>query len=139
MVRLKFFGLLVFLVSFIAACRPGQAPSSETVIKSVKSGDMDISLAGKTGTLQSGENDLLLVFADSSGKTVDVGAASLVFHMPAMGTMAEMNNLAELTTTDTPGKYHARVKLEVGGTWEARIAYEGPAGKGKAAMSVQSK
>lgn len=138
--RKRSFWFLASLVAvFLVACQSDQSPSSETVIKSVKSGDLDISLAGGNGTLQSGENDILLVFADSTGKTVDVGSASLVFHMPAMGAMAEMNDQAVLTTTDTPGKYRAHVKLEMGGTWEARIAYEGPAGKGKATMSVQAK
>jgi hypothetical protein len=138
MVSTRSFRFLALLLSlFVAACQPGD--SSEKVIKSVKEGDLDISLAAGSGALQTGENDLLLTFADGTGKTVDVGAASLAFHMPAMGTMAEMNNQATLTTTDTPGKYRARVSLEMGGTWEARIAYDGPAGKGKATMSVQSK
>jgi len=45
---------------------------------------------------------------DSSGKPVDVGAAALTFHMPQMGSMAQMNDHAALTTTDTPGVYRAQ-------------------------------
>ena len=140
MVRTKSLLILaLFLTVFAAACQPGESLTAEKLIKSVKSGDMEISLAGGTGSLQTGDNNIVLIFADSAGKTVDVGAASLTFHMPAMGTMAEMNNQAVLTTTDTPGKYRAQVRLEMGGTWEARIAYDGPAGKGKTSMTVQSK
>jgi hypothetical protein len=80
--------------------------------------------------------DFTLTFADASGKPVDVGAAALNFHMPAMGTMATMNNPATLTTTGTPGVYAGKADLEMGGEWQAQITYEGPAGKGKANLSV---
>lgn len=140
MVRTKSLLILaLFLTVFAAACQPGESLTAEKVIKSAKSGDLVVSLASGTGSLQDGDNDILLIFADSAGKTVDVGAASLTFHMPAMGTMAEMNNEAVLTTTDTPGKYRAHVKLQMVGTWEARIAYDGLAGKGKTSMAVQTK
>jgi len=80
-----------------------------------------------------------LIFADESGKTVDVGAASLKFHMPAMGLMAEMNDVATLTTTDTPGRYRARVHMDMAGTWEATVNYQGPKGTGQATMNVTAK
>ena len=67
---------------------------------------------------------MTLKFADQSGKPVDVGAASLNFHMPAMGTMAVMNNAATLTTTGTPGIYSGSVDLEMSGEWQAQISYQ---------------
>jgi hypothetical protein len=81
----------------------------------------------------------MLSFADASGKTVDVGAASLKFHMPAMGSMAEMNDVASLTTTNAAGKYRAKVNIEVDGTWEAIVSYEGLQGTGQARITVQAK
>lgn len=124
-----------------AACGGVKSDSSanEKTIKSAKAGDLTITLASATGEIKSGDNDLTLSFADRSGKTVDVGAASLRFHMPAMGAMAEMNDAASLTTTNTPGKYRARVNIEVHGTWEAIIVYEGPQGTGQASMTVNAK
>ena len=121
-----------------AACLSGDS-SGEKVIRSTKTADLTITLASTTGQLKSGDNELILSFADSSGKLVDVGAASLTFHMPPMAAMAEMNDEAALTTTETPGKYRARVKIEVGGSWEARISYQGPHGTGHATMSVNAK
>lgn len=134
--------LLVAIAALItAACGGAKSDSSgsEKVIKSTKSGDLTITLSSTTGQLKSGDNDLTLSFADAAGKTVDVGAASLRFHMPAMGSMAEMNDVATLTTTDTPGKYRAKVNIEVGGTWEAIVNYEGPKGTGQASMTVNAK
>lgn len=139
--KLKIVVALLFLaaVSLVAACRSAGTSGSDKVIKSTKSGDMTIGLSSATGELKNGENDLMITFADASGKPVDVGAASLNFHMAAMGSMAEMNDKATLTTTDTPGKYRAQVKIEMAGTWEAQVKYQGAHGTGQVSMSVQAK
>jgi hypothetical protein len=86
--------------------------------------------------LRNGDQELTVTFKDASGKAVDVGSASLNFHMPAMGTMPVMNDPATLTTTSTPGVYSGKVKLEMAGEWQAQIAYEGPAGSGKGSFPV---
>ena len=70
---------------------------------------------------------------------IDVGAASLTFNMPAMGSMAEMNNRAALTATETQGKYRAVVDIEMAGTWQAQVKYDGAAGSGQTSMTVQAK
>lgn len=124
----------------VTACGGGSGSSeNEKVIKSTQAGNLTVTLASPTGEIKSGDNDLMLSFTDASGKPVDVGAASLKFHMPAMGSMPEMNDVASLTTTNTPGKYRAKVNIEVDGTWEAIISYEGPQGTGQARMTVQAK
>lgn len=139
--KLKIVVALVFLaaVSLVAACRGAGPSGGDKVIKSTKSGDMTIGLSSATGELKNGENDLMITFADASGKPADVGAASLNFHMAAMGSMAEMNDKATLTTTDTPGKYRAQVNIEMAGTWEAQVKYQGAHGTGQVSMSVQAK
>lgn len=126
-------------LSFIAACRDTTSSGGDKDIKSTKSGDMTIGLSSATGELKNGENDLMITFTDASGKPVDVGAASLNFHMAAMGSMAEMNDRATLTTTDTPGKYRAQVNIEMAGTWEAQVKYQGQHGAGRVSLSVQAK
>lgn len=132
--------ILATAIALIAtACGTGGSSGGEKVIKSTKAGDMTVSLASPTGELKNGENELMVTFADAAGNPVDVGAASLNFHMAAMGAMAEMNDKAALTTTDTPGKYRAQVNIEMAGTWEAQIKYQGPHGTGQASMTVQAK
>lgn len=132
---------LSFLVALLVtiACRDASSSADDKVIKSTKSGDMTITLSSSSGELKKGENELTLTFSDASGKTIDVGAASLNFHMPAMGAMAEMNNRATLTTTDTPGRYRAQVNIEMAGAWEAQIKYQGAHGTGQVSMSTQAK
>lgn len=133
--------VLVVLVSalIVAACSGGGAPGAEKAIKSAKSGDLTVTLSNSAGQLKNGENDLFISFTDASGKAIDVGAVSLNFQMAAMGTMPEMNNKATLTTTEVPGKYRASVEIEMIGTWEAIINYEGSRGSGQARMTVNVK
>jgi YtkA-like protein len=130
--------ILLIAVSFVVACR-GANSSDEKVIKSVKSGELTITLSSPTGELKSGENDLMITFFDGAGKPVDVGAASLNFHMPAMGSMAEMNDRSTLTTTETPGKYRAQVNIEMAGSWEAQVKYQGQHGSGRGTITVRAK
>ncbi len=129
---------LLMIIALFAACGTG-ASGGEKVIKSAKAGEMTVTISNPNGELKNGENDLIVTFADAAGNPVDVGAASLNFHMAAMGAMAEMNDKATLTTTETPGKYRARVNLEVGGTWEAQVKYQGAHGAGHTTMTVQAK
>ncbi len=137
--KIFFTASFLFIALLAAACKTDPSSAGDKIIKSTKSGDMTVAIASATGDLKVGDNDLMLSFTDASGNLVDVGAASLTFHMPAMGAMAEMNDKAELTTSDTPGKYRAQVKIEMTGTWEARIAYQGSRGQGQATMNVQAK
>ncbi|MBI3653097.1 MAG: FixH family protein [Acidobacteria bacterium] len=121
------------------ACSKTASSSGEKVIKSTKSGNVTITLTNAAGELKSGTNDLFITFTDAAGKPVEAGAASLVFHMAGMGTMPEMNDKATLTTTETPGKYHAQVEIQMASTWEALINFESAQGKGQASLTIPVK
>lgn len=129
--------LLAFVFLFGISCGSGLS-----VGKPIKTGDagngLTVSINSRDGVLRDGENRLYLIFRDSKGDTVDVEAASLNFHMPAMGTMPVMNDAATLTTTNEPGVYDAKVRLQMGGEWLAQIAYEGSAGKGKIILPMSA-
>ena len=119
-----------------AACGSGGGSEGAKEIKSGKVGEMTVTLASADGVLRHGDAELTVTFRDASGKTADAGSASLNFYMPAMGSMAAMNDPATLTTTTEPGVYRAKVKLEMAGEWQAQIAYEGPHGAGKGSFPV---
>ena len=131
--------ILIVNIALLAAACGGAKPGAEKVIKSTKSGDTTVTISSSTGEIKSGENELTLIFTDASGKPADVSAASLKFRMPAMGAMAEMNDAATLLTTDTAGKFQAKVSIEVAGSWEAMITFQGPRGVEQATMSVTAK
>ena len=137
----KLLSLLFVIVAaavLLAACGSSQKESSTgKVIKSVPAGNgLTVSLATSDGTLKHGNSQFTLTFADSSGNPVDVGAVALTFHMPQMGTMAEMNDSASFTTTPTPGVYSGKAQIEVAGEWQVKITYDGPKGRGQATFPV---
>jgi hypothetical protein len=113
-----------------------QSASTGKVIKTIPVGNLTATLSNTSGVLKRGNQELTISFADASGKIVDVGAISLNFHMDQMGTMSAMNDSATFTTTNTTGVYRGKVDIEVGGEWQAQLAYEGSAGKGKTTFSV---
>lgn len=130
--------VVIAAVALLAACSsPQQGSSTGKVIKSASAGnDLTVALATSDGVLKHGNSEFTLTFADSSGKPVDVGAVALTFHMPQMGTMAEMNDSATFTTTVTPGVYSGKAQIEVAGEWQVRITYDGPKGRGQATFPV---
>lgn len=130
-----FLCLLTFtLLSF--ACGGGGASTGKAIKSGPAGNNLTATLSSADGVLRNGKQNFTLTFADQSGKAVDVGSVALNFFMPAMGSMAAMNNPASFTTTDTPGVYAGKVDLEMAGEWQAQITYDGPAGKGKATITI---
>ena len=127
---------LMGLAIFIAACG-SKTNDAGKVIKSAPAGNnLTVALATSDGALKHGNSEFMLTFSDSSGKPVDVGAVALTFHMPQMGSMAEMNETTTFTTTETPGVYRGKANIEVAGEWQVRITYDGPKGRGQATFPV---
>lgn len=125
-----------------AACKAktdSTAKPAGEAVKSIKVENLTVTLLTSNGQMKQGEQEFTLAFSDATGKWVDVGAVSLNFHMPAMGSMGAMNNAATFSTTDTPGVYHGKVNITMAGEWQAQLAYEGQAGKGKTTFSVTTR
>lgn len=139
MKKLIFVSIFAIFAVIAAACSSGGGTGANAG-KTIKSGpagnNLTATLSNADGVLRKGKQDFTLTFTDASGKTVDVGAVALNFFMPAMGSMAAMNNPATFTTTATPGVYQGKTDLEMSGEWQAQITYEGPAGNGKANLAI---
>lgn len=135
---------LFAVVAFAAGCGsannagPGAPSVGKTIATGTAGNNLTVTLSNADGVLRKGKQEFSLTFTDGAGKAVDVGAAALNYRMAAMGSMAEMNNSATLTTTGTPGVYAGKVDLEMAGEWQAQITYEGPAGKGKASLKISA-
>ena len=130
------FILLFSLIVLAAACGGASSGDDRKVIKTAPINNVTATLSNDTGKLKNGEQEIYLAFTDASGNPVETSAASLNFFMPAMGSMAVMNDPATLTTTSTPGLYKGKVKIEMPGEWQAQISYEGAAGNGKTSIPV---
>ena len=131
------FALLV--IASACGTKSDSTTSTGKPIATVTVNNLTATLSNSTGQLKQGDQEVTLAFTDSSGKSVDVGAVSLNFHMPAMGGMAAMNDAVTLTTTATPGVYTGKLNISMAGEWQGQLAYEGPAGKGKATFSVSAR
>lgn len=122
--------LMVIFVAFAAACggsgdsAGGGSSMTKVVEKKVGEG-LTVTLSSADGKLKTGSQDVKLSFTDGGNKPVEIEKASLSFNMPAMGSMAEMNSSATLTTTGTPGEFSGKIDLEMAGEWQAQISYEG--------------
>ncbi len=135
-----FIGLIALfaLVVFVAACggaSSGTGTGMKKIMDKKVNDNLTVTLSNAEGKLKKGEQELILSFTDGSGKPVEIKAASLNFNMPAMGTMAEMNNASNLTTTSTAGQFRGSVNIEMAGEWIAQISYEG-AETGKTTMKI---
>jgi len=137
MKKIYYTTILVFAVAVLAvACGGSGAGSGMTKIAHQKvSDDLNVTIAHEDGKLKKGDQDILLSFTDGSGKPVEIAAASLNFNMPAMGSMAEMNDTAVLRTTSTPGEFAGRVNLQMAGEWVVQVSYEGEK-TGKTTMKI---
>lgn len=131
--------LVAALIVVTACTKSSTNGSTGKSIASVKVNDLTATLSNSTGQLKQGNQEVTLAFIDASGKSVDVGAVSLTFHMPAMGSMAAMNEAVTFTTTSTPGVYNGKVNISMAGEWQGQLAFEGPAGKGKGTFSVTAR
>ena len=138
MFRISLSLIVLMSVFLVLACSSGGsgADSGKTIKSGTAGNNLTATIANPDGVLRKGKQTFTLTFSDASGKPVEVGSAAVNFHMPAMGTMAVMNNAAALSTTNTPGVYTGNVNLEMAGEWQAQITYEGPAGKGRANLPI---
>ena len=127
---------LITVLALAAACGSKTADSGKMIKSAPAGNNLTVSFATSDGVLKHGNSEFTVSFTDASGKTVDVGAVALTFHMPQMGTMSEMNDAATFTTTNTPGVYRGRANIETAGEWQTQITYEGSAGKGKVSFAV---
>lgn len=126
--------LAVFSLFFVA-CNSGGSATGK-VIKTHSAEKLNIALSTDDGVIKNGKEEFTLAFTDASGNPVKMDAVSVNFYMPAMGSMAEMNDAATVTSTATPGVYKGNVNLKMAGEWQVQIAYEGAAGKGKTSFPI---
>lgn len=130
--------ILFALVALAAACGGDSAGSGMKQITTKKVNDnLTVTLSGADGKLKNGKQEIMIAFTDGAGNPVDITAASLNFNMPAMGSMAEMNNAANLTTTGTKGQFKGNLDIEMIGDWIAQITYEG-AQSGKTTIPMKA-
>lgn len=130
--------IIISLIALAAACGGSSSGGDMKKIADKKVGDnLTVTISNADGKLKNGNQDIMLSFTDGTGNPVEIKAASLNFNMPAMGSMAEMNDAAQLSTTSTPGQFKGKVNVQMAGDWTAQVSYEG-AQAGKTTIPVSA-
>jgi Cu(I)/Ag(I) efflux system membrane protein CusA/SilA len=108
---------------------PSEQNAAGTVIRTTRSGNLDIFLRSPDGMLRQGRNTFTIEFRSvTGGALVDVGTvrASANMRMPGMVMPSGM----QVEPTGTPGRYEGTAEFGMAGAWPIAIAWNGPAGQG---------
>lgn len=84
---------------------------------------IQVEITPKPNPPEAGENSLMILLKDDSGKAIDAAKIDLLVFMPAMGTMPRMNEKPQITPMGD-GAYLAKFDLSMEGTWELTLNAE---------------
>jgi len=105
------------------------SPAGGTVVRSARSGNLDIVLLSPTGVLRQGRNTFTIEFrfADGGG-LVDAGSVRASANMPMPGMV--MSSGMQVKPSATPGRYEGTADFGMAGAWQMAIEWDGAAGRG---------
>jgi copper/silver efflux system protein len=121
----------VIAVLWRAPWRTGFAPAplDAKVIRTVRSGDLDIVLLSTGGALRQGRNQFFIEFRRAGTTTlVHVGGVRASGNMSMPGMV--MSSGLEVHATDVPGRFTATAQFGMAGAWRMTIDWDGPSGHG---------
>jgi copper/silver efflux system protein len=101
--------------------------SSGQVVQTVRSGDLQIAILSRTGTLHQGRNTFTIEFRSARGDLVDVGGVRASANMPMPGMVMSGGLQVQRTSA---GRYEATAEFGMAGAWHMSIEWDGPAGHG---------
>jgi len=138
----KWIALIIGLVAIFYAgqfawdkLRPTQISGTPFLTQNVN--DLTVNFIAREGALRQGNNEVLIEFRDANGKLVDVGNVKFDLNMNMLGM--QMSSGGTIERTNTPGRYHAKIKIDMSGDWNAKISFEGPHGQGQQSFSITVK
>ncbi len=110
-----------------------RSPSSDSttanVVRTIRSGNVDVVLLSPTGVLRQGRNTFTIEFRSAdTGALVDAGSVRASANMPMPGMVMSGNLL--VNSAGVPGRYTATAEFGMAGAWQMSIEWDGPAGRG---------
>ena len=115
--------------------RPHRISSAPFASQAVN--DLTVNFIHPLGQVRRGNNEFLIEFQDAQGQLVDVGNVKfdMDMNMPGM----QMHSGGTIERTNTPGRYRAKIKIDMFGDWNAKISFDGPQGQGQQTFPVTVK
>src|SRR5882672_4595512 len=118
---------LLFLILTVTWSSCSRTNSELKIVQQQQSGDFKIAILSETGSIQQGKKPFTLEFRRSTDDhLVDVGTVDVAPIMEMAG-MGPMMATAQVTPSDTPGRYTAIGNLTMSGHWKFNITF----GKGQ--------
>ncbi len=115
--------------------RPTKISGAPFITQNVN--DLTANFIAPAGALRRDNNEVMIEFRDRNGQLVDVGNVKfdLDMNMPGM----QMHSGGNIERTKTPGRYRAKIKIDMSGDWNAKISFDGPHGQGQQSFSITAK
>ena len=109
--------------------RATEATSHADVVRTVRSGDIDILLRAPGGVLRQGRNTFTIEFRSAAdGALVDAGSVRASANMPMPGMV--MSSGMQVQPTGTLGRYTGSAEFGMAGAWQMSVDWDGAAGRG---------
>ncbi len=124
---------LLLMALLISACTSSTDDAMQP-IQALESGDYRVELLAEDGALSAGTN-AIGVRVLQNGNAVAATDASLVFSMPAMGTMPYMESSA--TVAPVGDDLSGTIDLSMGGGWNVQMDVQTPSGPLRGTFRVQ--
>ena len=116
--------LIVVLLTINGAC---QRAANLMEVQRVRSGDLDVVLLSRDGSLHQKDTFSIEFRAASGGSLVNVGTVRANATMPMPGM--PMFGTIDVRPAGAPGRYTATANLEMTGGWRIALEWDGPAGR----------
>ncbi len=129
---------LVWRLSVADGAGPSRNQSAGDVVQTVRSGELDIVLLSRTGTLRQGRNAFTVEFRRTGTDTlVEVGTVRASANMPMPGMV--MSSGLRIVPAGVPGRFEATAEFGMAGSWQMELRWDGAAGQGSVSFkgSVQ--
>ena len=119
----------ILLAAVVVVCWGCGRETSLTEVQRVRSGDVDVVLLSRDGSLHQKGTFTIEFHAGSSGNLVNMGTVRAGASM-RMPDMAPMLGSIEVRPTEMPGRYTATESLDMAGGWRFALDWDGPSGRG---------
>ena len=120
MINLRFVCLTAAIL-LLFGCKSD--PSNLKPVQQQRAGDYTVTILSDSGTMKQGSSSFTLEFRKGSdNQLADVGKVE-VSPVMEMSGMAPMMGGAEVTRTDTPGRYDVKGSLSMAGLWKLNVRF----------------
>jgi len=115
--------VLFFAATFLFLFGCKSDPSNLKQVQQQRTGDYTVTILTDSGTMKQGSSSFTLEFRKASdNQLTDVGKVD-VSPVMEMSGMAPMMGGAEVTATNTPGRYEVKGNLSMAGLWKVNVRF----------------